>query len=142
MDGVYTRPPGAPGSERIPTWTDATTFEEGAGSALGRGGMGVVMRVRDHRLNRTVALKVLRPDRAVRPGLRARFIEEALKWLQLNTAVDAEQLNPSGLLNCFNGVLRIDWQGKKPVPVLEEHLKLSFLIYLNQLEWHRSSREE
>ena len=40
VDGVYTRPPGAPGAERIPTWTDATTFEEGAGSALGRGGMG------------------------------------------------------------------------------------------------------
>ena len=40
VDAVYTRPPGTPGAERIPTWTDATAFEEGAASALGRGGMG------------------------------------------------------------------------------------------------------
>jgi glutamate 5-kinase len=40
VDAVYTRPPGSPGAERISTWTGDTTFEEGAASALGRGGMG------------------------------------------------------------------------------------------------------
>jgi serine/threonine protein kinase/formylglycine-generating enzyme required for sulfatase activity len=59
--------------------TGRYTFQE----RLGRGGMGIVMRVRDHRLNRTVALKVLRPDRAKRKGLQARFIEEAQTTAQL-----------------------------------------------------------
>ena len=50
---------------------------------LGRGGMGLVMRVRDHRLNRTVAFKVLRSDRLSRKGLQARFVEEAQTTAQL-----------------------------------------------------------
>lgn len=53
------------------------------GSTLGRGGMGLVVRVHDHRLNRSVAMKVLRPDRAGRKSLRARFIEEAQTTAQL-----------------------------------------------------------
>ena len=40
VDGVFTRPPHEPDAARIPTWTDSSTFEEGAGSSLGRGGMG------------------------------------------------------------------------------------------------------
>jgi glutamate 5-kinase len=40
VDAVYTHPPDHPQARPIPTWTPATTFEEGAGSALGRGGMG------------------------------------------------------------------------------------------------------
>ncbi len=40
VDAVYTAPPGTPGAAPIPVWTDDTTFEEGAGSAQGRGGMG------------------------------------------------------------------------------------------------------
>lgn len=40
VDGVYSRPPGEPGARRIALWDEATTFEEGAASTLGRGGMG------------------------------------------------------------------------------------------------------
>ena len=40
VDGVYTRPPGQPGAERIRVWSPVSEFEEGAGSAVGRGGMG------------------------------------------------------------------------------------------------------
>jgi Protein kinase domain/PASTA domain len=45
---------------------------------LGRGGMGVVYLARELRLNRPVALKVIRPALADDPTFRARFRSEAL----------------------------------------------------------------
>jgi eukaryotic-like serine/threonine-protein kinase len=44
---------------------------------LGQGGMGAVFRAYQVSMNRMVALKVLPPDRAADPKLRARFINEA-----------------------------------------------------------------
>lgn len=50
---------------------------------LGTGGMGEVRRVRDRRLGRTLAMKVVRPDRLSQPALVARFLEEAQATAQL-----------------------------------------------------------
>ncbi|PZS19187.1 MAG: serine/threonine protein kinase, partial [Acidimicrobiales bacterium] len=47
------------------------------GPVLGRGGMAVVYQGVDDRLDRQVAIKVLRADLAADPGLRSRFEAEA-----------------------------------------------------------------
>ncbi len=44
---------------------------------LGRGGMGVVYLAREVHLDRSVAIKLLPPDRAAEPTLRERFLREA-----------------------------------------------------------------
>ncbi|HZI42656.1 MAG TPA: serine/threonine-protein kinase, partial [Gemmatimonadaceae bacterium] len=50
---------------------------------IGRGGMSVVYRARDRRLNRPVAIKVLPPELAHDPAIRTRFTREAQTSAQL-----------------------------------------------------------
>jgi serine/threonine protein kinase len=50
---------------------------------IGRGGMSVVYRARDRRLNRSVAIKVLPPELAYDPAIRLRFTREAQTSAQL-----------------------------------------------------------
>ena len=40
---------------------------------IGRGGMGIVYRALEGRLDRPVALKLLPPDLAVKPGVKERY---------------------------------------------------------------------
>src|SRR6476660_4530182 len=52
-------------------------------SEIGRGGMSVVYRATDLRLNRPVAIKVLPPELAYDPAIRLRFTREAQTSAQL-----------------------------------------------------------
>jgi len=51
---------------------------------LGAGGMGVVYKARDTRLNRLVAIKVIQPARSGDSGLQARLLAEARAASSLN----------------------------------------------------------
>jgi serine/threonine protein kinase len=53
-------------------------------SEIGRGGMSVVFRARDLRLNRLVAIKVLPPELAYDPAILTRFTREAQTSAQLS----------------------------------------------------------
>src|SRR3954454_17615613 len=57
---------------------------------IGRGGMGVVYRATDRRLNRTVAIKLIADDRASDTAFRERFEREA----QLTAAIDHPNVIP------------------------------------------------
>ena len=53
-------------------------------SVLGAGGMGEVYKAKDTRLNRTVAIKVLPPDKTSDPERKRRFVQEARAASGLN----------------------------------------------------------
>ena len=63
------------------------------------------------------------------PFAKPRCIDEALSWFYRLTARDPEEINPPGLVNCRNGVVRIHWKDKMPtVSIVEHDPKVHFFI--------------
>ena len=72
------------GLERMPLSANTRLGPYEIVSMLGVGGMGEVYRARDSRLNRDVAIKILREDGTAGPDLRSRFEREARAVAALN----------------------------------------------------------
>ncbi|MFF3020246.1 serine/threonine-protein kinase [Streptomyces sp. NPDC057939] len=85
MTGAADAPPGRPAG--LPGRRIAGYLVE---DEIGRGGMAVVYRARDLRLDRTVALKVLAPELARNDAFRARFAHES----KVAAAIDHPHIVP------------------------------------------------
>jgi serine/threonine protein kinase len=84
--GIGGMPPTVVGGLRPGSQVAGYRLEE----QIGRGGMAVVYRARDERLGRSVALKVLDPERAGDAGFRQRFLRES----RVAAAVDDPHVIP------------------------------------------------
>src|SRR4029453_5204827 len=76
---------------------------------IGRGGMGIVLKTHDTKLNRVVAIKVMAPELASNPTARKRFLREALavaavvhQHVVTIHAVDEDRL-PYLVMECIDG---------------------------------------
>ncbi len=77
---------------------------------IGRGGMGVVFRTHDPKLNRVVAVKVLAPEFAANPTARKRFLREARAAAAVSHthvvtihAVEDDDKTPYLVMECIDG---------------------------------------
>lgn len=77
---IVSSPPTAPTPEEIAKFFPQLEIIE----RLGRGGMGVVYKARQPRLNRLVALKILAPEREKDPAFAGRFEKEAQALARLS----------------------------------------------------------
>ncbi len=97
---------------------------------LGQGGMGVVYRARDTKLNRTVAIKVLPALLAQDPGRLARFEREAKVLASLNHPNIAQIYaveDRAIVMELVEGPTLADRVAKAPMP-LEEALRIAHQI--------------
>lgn len=77
---------------------------------IGKGGMGVVLRAHDPKLNRVVAVKALAPEFAANPTARKRFLREAQAAAAVSHphvvsiyAVDEDENTPYLVMECIDG---------------------------------------
>ncbi len=94
---------------------------------IGEGGMGVVYRARDLRLDRTVALKFLPPDSSRDPHARERFLREAkaASALQHNNICTVHDIDEGAdgrmfiVMDCYEGETLDEWLKRGQVPPSE-----------------------
>lgn len=62
------------------------------------------------------------------PYAKPSKVKELLEWVKFRVEIDPRLLNPPGV-NCTNGILRIEWQGNKPVRRLDPHTPQDYFTY-------------
>ena len=95
-------------------------------SKLGEGGMGVVYKARDTSLGRTVAIKILSPDKISHPGRKERLAQEAKAASALNhpNIVTVHDIRSEGgvdfiVMECVEGRTLEDWTGPRRLRISE-----------------------
>lgn len=91
---------------------------------IGRGGMGVVYRARDVKLNRDVALKVLRPELVADEARKRRFVQEAqaaaaLKHANIAVVYEIDDVDDVTFIGMelIEGEKLSDVLARKPLPL-------------------------
>ena len=104
--------------------TGRTLFHYRIESKLGEGGMGVVYKARDTRLDRFVAIKMLPPDKTTEPERKRRFVQEAKAASALNhpNILHVYDIETGGevdfiVMEYFEGQTLADLIGRKGLPV-------------------------
>ena len=96
-------------------------------AALASGGMGEVYRVRDSRLGREVALKILPPELAAHSQVKSRFVEEAKGLAQLDSPHIVHLYNFGEENGCF--VLAMQFiRGKTWERMILENQRLEWAV--------------
>ncbi len=102
---------------------------------LGEGGMGLVFLAEDMHLRRSVALKVLKPEKAKDFVARQRFLREARAMAAINnehivTIYEVGQANdiPFFAMELLQGVPLDVWLERKPEPALDQVLELALQL--------------
>src|SRR5262249_54159912 len=108
---------------------------------LGAGGMGVVYRTEDTKLQRAVALKVMRPRTARDPDARARFLREARAMASIKhdhvvvvhevgeaPADGAERGTPYLAMELLDGESLQAWMRSNPRPALARLVRMGLQI--------------
>jgi serine/threonine protein kinase len=99
---------------------------------MGAGGMGVVFLAEDPALHREVALKVMLPDRAQKPGARERFLREARAAAQIQHDnivtiyhVGEDRGVPYMAMQLLKGTSVEDWLAAGNRPTLRHTLRIA-----------------
>jgi eukaryotic-like serine/threonine-protein kinase len=125
----------ADGSEQVDLPDPVTATRLGPGASLGpyriqaplgQGGMGIVYRAHDTRLDRSVAIKVLPPDRVADPERERRFVQEAKAASALNhpNIVTIHEIQSAGgvlfiAMEHVEGSTLADRMGRRGLPLRE-----------------------
>jgi hypothetical protein len=110
---------------------------------LGAGGMGIVYQAEDARLQRTIALKVMKPDVARNPTARERFLREARAAARVKSdhVVHIYQVGEDGgvpflAMEFLEGASLDDWLKKGGGPTPEQAVRIGREIALGLAEAH------
>ena len=75
------------------------------------------------------------------PYAETKYVSEALKWAKNSVTIHSDKLNPPGI-NCLNGIVRIEWNGKKPEVKLVPHNPTEYYTYQPLIKYDPNANAE
>ncbi|MCW5318393.1 heavy metal transporter [Nostoc sp. KVJ3] len=65
-------------------------------------------------------------------------VKKVLEWVKMGTEIDPELINPPGV-NCTNGIVRVEWEGRDFTIRLDPHTPQDYFIYEPLIEYDPSA---